>query len=447
MRSNDSNKYIKNVSAFVGGYGIGTNKPTQYNDRKTHGMLGRTAMFDSNRAYLSTDYVEAEVQGLTENFYEWTNTSICLSDISTATASNSKKTDDYKQVLLPELGIEYFPIGAKIKTMGNTWLCINPSNISSAKTTAIVARCNASYNSYDYYGNVVTEPIVVEKYTMATNDNDHKTNIVLMDGYFNVTCQLNGNTEQLKENSRIILGKKPYHITGLVDFIQEFSGDRKSCHLLTFTARVEEPTESDDVTENFIAGGNEQEFDCAFDCIVQNVDEMQIGQTIPILAHFVKNDEIVESTEEHPIDWEWKSSDESVATVDKNGNVTAVGVGVVKITAEMVQNRTINTTAELVIVAERKINNKVVFTSVLPKFIVQNEKKIICAAFEENGIATDNPLEWSFSGAEKDNYSVSIAKNKKSATITCISPSDKPLNVTVSYNGLSVTANIELLGY
>lgn len=445
MRNNDSNKYIKNVSAFVGGYSVGTNKPMQHNDRKNHGMLGRTAMFDSTRACLSTDYVEAEVQGLTENFYEWTNTAIRLSDISTA--SNAKKVDDYKQVLIPDIEVDYFPIGAKIKTMGNTWLCVNPSNISSAKTTAIVARCNASYNSYDYYGNVVTEPIVVEKYTMATNDNDHKTNIVLMDGSFNVTCQLNGNTEQLKENSRIILGKKPYHITGLVDFIQEFSGDRNSCHLLTFTARVEEPTESDDITENFIAGGNEQEFDCAFDCIVQNVDEMTVGQTIPILAHFVKNDEIVESTEEYPIDWEWKSSDESVATVDKNGNVTAVGVGVVKITAEMVQNRTINTTAELVIVAERKINNKVVFTSVLPKFIVQNEKKIIRAAFEENGGATDNPLEWSFSGVEKDNYSVSIAKNKKSATITCISPSDKPLNVTVSYNGLSVTANIELLGY
>ena len=64
--------------------------------------------------------------------------------------------------------------------------------------TSVVARCNATYNSYDYYGNIIVEPIVVEKYTMSNNDNDNSINLVLMDGYFNITCQLNENTKNTR---------------------------------------------------------------------------------------------------------------------------------------------------------------------------------------------------------------------------------------------------------
>lgn len=445
MANNNSEKYIKSVTAFSGG-GIGQpmNTPTQYASRERRYMAERTAMFDSNRAYLSTDYMSASVQGLTDNFYDWTSTNIRMADISSQTATATKKTDDYKEILFPELAIDYFPIGAKVETMGNTWICVNPSNISSVKSKAVVARCNTSYNSYDYYGNVVTEPIVVEKYSMLGNDNEHKSSIVLMDGYFNVTCQLNENTAQLKENSRIILGAKAYHITGMTDFIQEFSGNRESCHLLNFTIRVEEPTESDDIKVNFIAGGNEQDFDC----ILQGVDNMSVGEEVQFTSYFLKNGEIVEPTEQYPISWHWHSSDNSVAKVDQDGNVIAQSVGTATITATMAQNNEIVAVAELVI-KENQIDEKtVVFTSVVPNEITQYESVVVSAIYKENGTATNQPLEWSFSGADSENdYTYTISDDGMSVEITCISPSNNNLEVTASYNDVSVTATIELLGY
>lgn len=442
MAQNDSKKYIQSVSAFNCEKTRKANTPTQYSDRRTQYMAGRASMFDSNRAYLSTDYVEAEVQGLTENFYEWVETYIRLADISSKTATATKKSDDYKEVLLPDF--DYLPIGAKIRTMGSTWISINPSNLSTAKTTAIVARCNASYNSYDYYGNVIVEPIIVEKYAMASNDNNRKNNLVLMDGYFNITCQLNGNTEQLKENSRIILGKKPYQITGVTDFIQEFSGDRSSCKLLTFTARVEEPTESDDLTDKFIAGGKEY----FFDCIMQAVDNMAVGENLLFTPHFVKGYDLVEGTEQYPITWIWDSSDKNIATVNENGVVTAISSGTVQISAKMAQNPLICVSVDLVVDEVKKDEKKVVFVNPIPQSISQYETITITAVYRENGVMTDQPIEWFFEGADsEDDYTAVISKDGKSVEITCNSASDNCLEVSASCNGVSALAIIELLGY
>ena len=445
MANRDSNKYIKNVSAFHYGNIHNGNTPAQYKDRHKQYMAERTAMFDANRAYLSTDYVNAEVQGLIEeDFYAWVNTNIRFSDISNSSSSGGKKIDDCKQVLFPELGIEYFPLGAKIKTMGNTWLSINPSNISSVKTKAIVERCNTSYNSYDYYGNVVTEPIIVESASMFSNGNEYQKNIVLMNGYFNVTCQLNENTAVLKENSRIILGRKAYHITGVTDCIQEFTGDRGSCHLLNFTARVEEPTESDDITENFIASGKEFEFDC----ILQGVDNIPIGKSVVFTPHFIKNGELVESTKEKPISWEWESEDDKLASVDNNGSVKALSSGIARITARMVQNPSISATIDILIGEEQIVEHKVVFTSVVPDRISQFDSTVISAAYIENGTETNNPLKWDLNGTDrKKDYSVEVLGDGRSVEVTCLSPSKKNLKITASYGEYSTTAEIELLGY
>ena len=242
---NDSEKYLKGIKPqTLSGVNVLTNAPSQYASKQRMYMAERNRLFAQKRAYLPTDYVNADVQGLTKNFYDYTNLNIRLADIVNESPT-SKKKDDFKNILFPDMAIDYFPIGAKVITMGNTWIATNPSNMSDANSGGIIARCNASYNSYDYYGNIVTEPIVVEKYSMLGNNNEDPRNLVLMDGYFNVTCQKNSVTEKLGQNKRIILGSKPYHITGFADFIQEFSGNRNSVHIIHFTARIDEPTENE----------------------------------------------------------------------------------------------------------------------------------------------------------------------------------------------------------
>lgn len=445
MSNNNSSNYINSARRRFGvGLPIAKNTPKQYATRQKQYMASRSELFENSRAYLASDYFNAEVQGLNpEDFYSWVNTNIRLSDIAkTATATETKKLDDYKEILLPEYHIDYFPIGAKVITAGNTWLCVNPSNISSANATAVVARCNASYNSYDDFGNVITEPIVVEKYSMLGNDNVTPSNLVLMDGYFNITCQINATTRRLHQNSRIMLGNNVYHITGITDFIQEFSGDRNSCHIMKFTVRLEEVTQNDDNVKDFIANGLQYSFEAKID----GANKLNVGQTTQLEAQFVAQnagEDIILS--EEPT-WEWYSSDENIAIVDEYGSVTAKSDGNAVLRAVLAQNTAISAELELV-VENLLITPYVAFIGLIPASISQYGTIDISAAYYENGAETDNELTWKFSGADYRDYGYVIGESGKEISLACFGASETPLAITAEYGEYTATISIELEGY
>ena len=441
MAQNDSEKYISGAILQGGGIpNVPNNKPVQYADRERQYMAGRTRQFSAVRAKYATDYVKARVQGISkEDFYKWYRTHVRLSDIR-STPLATQQTDDTKNVLFDEPKIDYFPIGAKIETMGNVWICTNPSNLSSTLTTAVVRRCNTSYNLYDYYGNIVTEPIVLEKVTMMGNDNAEKPqNLVLMDGYFNVICQLNGNTRQLGLNQRIILGSTAYFITGFNDFYQEFSGDYDSTHILYFTVRIEEPQENDDVP-NRIANGKTYSFSAE---ITKGQREINVGDTLDLTAVFLKNGTQTAGTDEHPVTWTWESDSPDVAGVNADGRVTAKSDGTARITARLVQNTAITATVELA-VKEAVTTPYVAFEGVIPQSIEQYETVTLSATYYEGGAATDKPIEWTFGGADKRSYSATVKGD--SVEIYCVSADDTPLTVKATCEEKSATATIELWG-
>lgn len=438
--SNSSEKYINGVILQNGGApNMNTNTPLQYADKQTQYMAKRSRQFATTQAKWSSDYVSARVQGIDKNnFYKYFGTNVRLSDMHTS-PTVSQQTDDTKQVLFDEPKIDYFPIGAKIETMGSTWICTNPSNLSSTLTTAVIRRCNVSYNLYDYYGNIITEPIILDKVTMLGNNNTTPQNLVMMDGYFNVICQLNDNTKQLGLNQRIILGDKAYFITGFTNFIQEFSGDYDSTHILYFTVRQEEPTQLDDVP-NRIANGLEQKFESK----IIGSKELKIGENIDLQALFIKNADIIDSTEEKPIDWKWQSSDDSVLTINNNGQAVGMSVGIAQITAVMAQNNAIKAVVELVV----KDNIKepyIAFNGVIPDKIEQYDTAVLSATYYENGVPTNKNIQWSFSGANKRSYIATI--NGNTVEIYGVLSDNDALIVTASYEDKTISTNIALLGY
>lgn len=397
---NQSEKYIKQSCGFRTAVNVPqSNAPPQYADRRRQYMAPRTVKFDAERAKYATDYVSAAVQGLTPDFYEWTETTVRLAENLDASAKVVKRTDDYKEILFDSERIDYFPIGAKIKTMGSTWICTMPSNMSSARCTALITRCNASYNSYDDYGNVITEPIIAESYAMQANADVKGQNVMLPEGYFNITAQLNENTRRLGHNMRIVLGTKPYRITGFTDFMQEFSGNRDSCHLLKFTVRIEEPNITDDVTENFIAGGNAYSFTAE---ISGNMD-LAIGKPSYLNAIFRVNGE-AKSPDDMPLTWKWASSDEETATVSESGLVTGIKAGTAVITATLLQNPNVSAAAEVTISTNGEENLQ--FRGAVPRSIKQYTDAILNATGFDGGFSTARPVTWLFSGALPECYSI-----------------------------------------
>ena len=439
--ANNSEKYIQGV-ALQSGAGIGpvSNTPLQYGNRQHQYLAHRTEQFVKARAKYSSDFVQANVQGLVaEDFYRYLTTFIRFADIAAQSATGSKNVDDVKVILFSEPSIDYFPIGAKIQTMGSTWLCTNPSNISSVHSTAIVQRCNAAYCLYDYYGNIVTEPIIVEKVAMASNSNSTPENLVMMEGYFNVTCQLNEYTKALGQNQRLILGSKAYHITGFTDFIQEFTGDYDSVHLLRFSIRIEEPTESDDLVNHIENGKN-----YSFSAEISGADEITAGESTQLTAHFIKNGTEVQATEQYPLTWEWASSDNTLATVSADGTITAINEGDVQISTHLAQSK------EITAVFNMKINKAntnpfVNFIGAIPAGIEQFDNATIEAGYYENGALTSNIVEWSFSGADEKSYYTVV--NDNYVTISCLRADDNPLIVTATYGEYKISVAISLEGY
>ena len=414
------------------------NAPTRFIDKQTQYFSAETKTFTQMYAKYANNYVKAQVQGIDpEQPFEWQERLLRMADVVRPSAAILRRADDYKMVLFADRDIEYLMLGAKIVTMGSTWLVTNPFNVSGADGAAIVQRCNAVWNYLDYYGNVMSEPMVVTNYRADANDSDAQEGNLISKGYFNVIVQGNPVTEQIDTNTRFILGTAAYRVTGYSDFHQEFTGDYSTVRILEFSIRYEEPNLEIDDMENHVASGKK----FSWEIQIGGAAVIPEGETAQFTAVSLRNNEDVVSTEEYPITYLWSSSDESIATVDKNGLVTAIAEGEAVITATLEQNP--NVFSEFpVSIAEAE--DSVEFTSNVPKTLSAYEDCDISAAFFQNGVETSDPVTWTFDGAAQNTYKV--ITGGKTATIYCFGYSKTSLTVTATHGDLSVTASIQLEG-
>ena len=416
------------------------NEPNQYASKQKQYFSPETRTFTQAMAQYSSDFVEAQVQGLDlKDPYAWQTRYLRMADIVKPTAAIQRNFDDYKMILMADRDIEYIMPGSKIITVGNTWLVINPANISGSDGAALVRRCNAVWNYLDFYGNVVSEPMVVENTRANANDSDNQQSLLVSKGYFNVITQYNNATRQIDTNTRFILGTGAYRVTGYADFETEFTGDYSSIRTLSFTIRYEEPNFSIDDMENHVAGGKT----FTWEIVVEGLSEMREGTTTQLTAKSVRNGEIVVSTEENPIGYVWESSDETVLTVDENGLVTAIGEGTATIRVKLAQNDVYHTNFSIQVT---QTTDGVVFTSSVPKTLGAYETAEISAAYFEDGEETNTPLTWSFTGAALTAYSVDVDDDCKNVQIKCFGYSKTPLTVKATYDTYETSAQIELEG-
>ena len=404
-------------------------------------------MFDAQRDYLATDYVKARVQGLNPNdFYAWTETYIRLSDVSTqsVTAFDSKQYDDFKEILFADRAIDYIPVGAYVETMGSIWLVVNPSNMGTATANTVIARCRAHYNFYDAYGNILQEPLVVDRRAMLSNRKENPSNIELPEGYFNVKCQINENTMKITDNTRFILGRNAFHVTGLTDFFEEFTFDDESAHIMTFTIRREEPQVNDDMV-NKIADG--LLYNYTFDLNFNRLITLKEGVPVQLTPMLKLNGEVVKPSAEHPQTWIY-STKSSAITISDDGVLEAVESGWgITFDITLKENPNITRTEYVSIVSGAYGRGNLTFGNNAPKAITQYTSEVIYGAYLWNNVDTGDALTWEFSEANPDSYTAVVGDDGKSATITCLSPSATPLKVTIYHGTDKISTNIKLQGY
>lgn len=415
------------------------NRPPQYKDRKNPYFADATSRFIAQYAKYASDYTSCRMQGLQlDDFYAWSDQLIRLPDARKKGNAIDRPIDNYKEFLMVDPRIEYVPEGAKMETMGSTWLVTNPANISSAVGGGIIRRCNTTWNHLDWYGNVLKEPMVVENVKLNANANDFQETVLIMQGYFNIIIQRNPETEDLDVNSRLILGRMAYQITGYSDVAQEFTGDEDSCHVLRFTARATEPDKEKDDLVNRVANA----YPFTWEVNVSGKAVMSAGETAQFAAASLRNGEDADDDPEHPTGYLWESSDEGVCWVAADGVVTAVGNGVCTITAVLVQNeKHYGTYAVTVAESVSGIHWQ---TDPVEKLEAYG-KTTLTAIYTENGAETGDAVEWIFAGAAEGSYTAEVEGS--TATVYCWGGSVKPLTVTASCKGQSVSAEIALEGW
>lgn len=416
------------------------NQPAEYKDRAHPYFSDATRAFVEERAQYASDFFTAKTVGLDPNdpLREIT-VQLRLANVVRPSAAIQRAFDDFKEVLIANPDYSYIRPGAKFFVEGSWWLAYNPDNISSVSASGIIRRCNATWNFLDYYGNLHREPICVEATHANANAPDSQQAVVVPSGYFNVVCQYNAHTAQINDNTRMILGSRAYSVSGFSDFETEFTEDDSSVRLLRFSVRVGEPNHEIDDMKRRIAGG--KAFSWTLD--VSGATQLYVGGIERLSVISRRNGEIVESTQENPIDYRFESGNSNVVTVDRSGNLKAVSSGAAEITVSLAQNPQVKT-AFRVTVSEAQ-EPFVAFDTVPPASMDAYGVPVsLRAAYFENGVETDAAVQWAFTGANNAAYSAETDGN--TATIRCWAGSVTPLTVTARCSGSSVSAEIALLG-
>ena len=433
---------LKSMAFFGTNCGLPKNTPSNapagiMRGRRKQLYRDQTGDFIKKQLGFAPDMWECECEGLDgEDFFKKTKAVIRAAEM--INANQYVSPEEYRTLIFESPKVDYVPKGAKVTFYGNVWLITGTGNIGSITGNAYARRCNAIWYRRDFYGNILAEPFVIVKPDTRANENKYSEYVVLAENYVNCIMQKNPFTENLRENTRIILGSSAYMVRGLNDFSEEFSESGESTRLLYFTLYRTEPNGDDDMKNKIACGA-----DFSAEIALSGSAEMTVGGRQTVTASFVRNGETEEGDEAYPLDYAWSSSDEAIATVDDEGNVSAVGIGECEISATLKQNAELRGKLSITVTNASAIPN-LAFVGAVPTSIRQSDSVTITAVYFEGGKATDKKVDFAFSGAEGC-YAATVDGN--SVTITAYQISGKPLTVTAYSGETRITAEINLIGF
>lgn len=398
-----------------------------------------TRFYADQRGDIASNTYEAQCQGIGDgDWYDWTDVLIRVSPAAIASTGETMPDDWQKLHVLKPIGIDTVPIGAYLTFGGNTWIVYKGRNMGSVLGDGIIRRCNSVINVLDWYGNIVPVPMSYAKMGTLGNASHATENSIVAKNYISCICQLNEASAVFAENTRIILGKTAYSMRGLNDFTREFTDDQDSVHLLTFTIERSAPLPQDSLEKQC---ADYESF--RWDIGITGARSMTAGGTQKLSVKSSRMGETVISGAEHPISYLFSSSNERVATVDSEGNVTAVGVGSAVITVTLAQNPEISQTMEISVEAAQT-GESVGFTTTVPELLGEYETALIRAARFLDGAEQSGEVEFSFSGPPARCYGIENVE-ENAYRVTCYGASNTPLTVTATDGaGNSATAQIIL---
>lgn len=397
-----------------------------------------TALMYEKIAPYAGNVFQAQVQGLDyEDFYKWTDCLIRSTPVVDASTGDNMNPD-WQRIMIIDRHIDFLPIGAYVKFNNNVWIVYNPDNVTSDIGTGVIQRCNTTYNTLDWYGNIVKTPMVVTKGKVLASSPYYMEYSSIMDGYGHVLIQYNENTKDIHDNTRFLLGNSAYSFYGVVNYAQEFTGNDDSVHIIKTDFRVNEIIETDD-RENRVADGNGFSFDIDVPASVSCL----VGRTATLNPICRRNGKTVVSTDEHPITLSFYTDDPSVATA-YDGEIHGVSSGNTNVLVMLSENTSISENVS-VTVENATSDDYVAFIGGVPAEAPVFSSFTVHAAYYEDGEKTSDPVTFKYYGVP-DNAVTLTDNGDNTATIEVWTASGT-LVIEASANGVFATAKVVLEGF
>lgn len=445
---NDLLKRARNI-VLNGGLrtSYGTKQPTQYADRGYEYFADATQLHREQMLQYASDFFPGAMVQNWDRGGALENVPLRMANVINPTAAINRALDEYKMVIPEDPTINYLRPGTKIECMGSTWLVVNPDNISGGEGVTIARQCKAVWNHLDYYGNVVSEPIILDLDIFGhanASAPDTQTTQNIATGYYNVTCQYNEFTRQINDNTRLILGSKSYQVTGYGDFVQEFTSDQSSVRLVSFAVRVLTSADDSDDMEKRVAGGKA----FSWDGFISGPDEWGTEYSDAYYnVETTRNGKRITPTIENPYHYVWTVDDEDAAEIAPIGNegarLTPIQNGTVTITATLYQNPEIVFQKTVRVEAAKNCVRFVKTAPTAPLEPYQSVELTVYDYDEIGGVDPAAPINFTASGAAEGSYRMDRLSDN-TVRVTCIRYSPTPLTVTAEYGGKTDSVQIEL---
>lgn len=375
-----------------------------------------------NGAYENTTVMKNDVyeEGYPFDFKFINNPKCWVGTVLDVTTGMVKDSDDYRSLYFKDISHNTHR-GKYFKWGDNYWLVYETTNELETISRCNIRRCNNWIKWLNSKGEVIQYPCVIEGELTSANAQVSKV-ITQANSHINVIVQGNPDTLSLTKNTRIMFNHSVYKFIAINNYMQQdYIDDNTPLLFMDFYLDME--IDEDNVEENL---ADDLRRDFTIECNVQHLTGQRntYGYINSIVYH---NNKTISNAR-----FEYSSSDDSIITIDNNGNYTMLNNGNAIITINILGNTLssidIPVTVEDVTVLHYSIVVNPIINNLRQGLSIEFSAKIVDSLNNEiDDIITLVP-----SGTdENDNYSI-ISENNNKWILTNKLKSKLPLTLTFS---------------
>lgn len=356
-----------------------------------------------------------------------------VSTVLDVTTGMVKNSDDYRSLYFKNIDHEVGR-GRYFKWLDNYWIVYETTTHElETISTCNIRRCNNWLKWLNDKGEVITYPCVIEGDLTSANAQVAKT-ITQANSHINVIVQGNKDTLSIVKNSRFMFNHNVYKFYAINNYMQvDYVDDNAPLLFMDFYLDME--IDEDNVAENLADDlRNQYHIEC-------NVEQLtgQIGNEGVIIPTVYRNNKTIDD-----VRMEFVSSDDSIITVDKDGNYLMHSNGEAVISVQILGNEISKIDIPIIVTDVSQTTYSIIVNPIVSKLrkglsvtfsakIVNNLNEEISDVITLTPSGTDN----------KNNYTI-VDNGDNTWVLTNNLQSTIPLTLTFSNTTYNVETSMEI---